>query len=814
MIEIIKKSSKKTTFKPTLQQTIKKLQQMNFKIAIISFLLCCWALPQANAQVVNFEETWQEFLSDNKISNVSKLPQPAKEETENFTKYCLMYANSRFCEGNYAAAKGFIQKIKEAGPATYSAIPGFKDKFDDLELKMQAYIDADVLWRNFLLNKSTTEAELDALDMAIRVCEKGTLAKYSYMQTHTYYCQGNVAKARERFENYTLKIVDKTSLKMEDVEGLKPEVETMRQVFKALDVLDKSWTAYMKTGISNGFDENLPEMECYSIPSMKAYILIAAKDICKNGPPMLKKIQALQKTNTHDIDAELAAKIKWLEGEVATYNGDIATLNNAWKEFVPTNNLKKLIDFELIYCEKEAQVRSHLMNGTINVCTLGKEMLGKIAAIQSEYNPTLTKETLDKLETLKQKVNMLDDDLKVLNKSWTEFIEKDTLLKINFKFEYCDKIAQIKAYTMNGLVNICSEGEKMIAKIDEVQMSYNPTLDAKTTEKLELLKKLAPQYTAAAANLTTLWKLYIKNNDTLTEPYELADFYCDKMQQVQSWVIKGNFESCINGQRYLDIIDAYQKTHGLKYDKELECRVRRLRIKVWDCRYWELVLRARKETHEERERFGPEAAALMYAELNGPELPCETTVSYYPLGNIGIKYVITTFLCQNIDLAKMGDPEYYQKIATWVDTKVLQHYCEPNMRCKEEFTIYLEGHTDGNRFSGATYKKSLAIPVGTPFQHLTNTTTNRKVTDREITTSLKNNMELGLARAWTVKNQLDFMNVPISIGAYEHPESEKGGQYRRISIELNMTNLLLDFYEKLLAKLVEESGIGTRPDEC
>ena len=29
---------------------------------------------------------------------------------------------------------------------------------------------------------------------------------------------------------------------------------------------------------------------------------------------------------------------------------------------------------------------------------------------------------------------------------------------------------------------------------------------------------------------------------------------------------------------------------------------------------------------------------------------------------------------QNIDLAKMGDPEYYQKIATWVDTEVLQHY--------------------------------------------------------------------------------------------------------------------------------------------
>ena len=75
-------------------------------------------------------------------------------------------------------------------------------------------------------------------------------------------------------------------------------------------------------------------------------------------------------------------------------------------------------------------------------------------------------------------------------------------------------------------------------------------------------------------------------------------------------------------------------------------------------------------------------------------------------------------------------------------------------------------------------------------------------------------MELGIARAWTVKSQLDFMGVPITIGAYEHPETEKGGEFRRIEIELNITNLLLDFYEKLLAKLLEESGIGERPEAC
>ena len=107
----------------------------------------------------------------------------------------------------------------------------------------------------------------------------------------------------------------------------------------------------------------------------------------------------------------------------------------------------------------------------------------------------------------------------------------------------------------------------------------------------------------------------------------------------------------------------------------------------------------------------------MKADLNSDKLPCETGVQYFPLGNIGIKYIISTYLCQEIDLAKMGDPEYYKKIATWVDTEVLAKYCEENMRCKEDFYIYLEGHSDGNAFRGARYKQSLDIPEGTPFTH-------------------------------------------------------------------------------------------------
>jgi hypothetical protein len=79
---------------------------------------------------------------------------------------------------------------------------------------------------------------------------------------------------------------------------------------------------------------------------------------------------------------------------------------------------------------------------------------------------------------------------------------------------------------------------------------------------------------------------------------------------------------------------------------------------------------------------------------------------------------------------------------------------------------------------------------------------------------LKTNMELGLGRAWTVKKQLDFIGAPVKIGAYEHPANEKGGEYRRMEVELDIPNLLLDFFEVKLKDLIEKSGIGPQPKNC
>ena len=771
----------------------------------------------SNAQLINFEKTWKAFLENNKTSNISKLPQPAISSID-FSKYCLMYANSNFCLNKVENAQRFMRKIEEIGADKYKTIPGFAERYEDLGTKIESYHTLGKIWDGYLENHQISLEKLEEVSTARRVCEKGTLAKYTQMETYAYYCMGDVEKSKDIFENYVLQIVDKTNLKISDVNGLEDEVAVFRQLFKVLPVLNPAWAEFIKTDISQGFEMEVPVLDCNGVPAIKSYILIAAADICNQGMPMLKKIKALEAKNKGNIDDEVAAKIKWLEETAASYTGDDVVLNKAWNEFTPKNTLAKELDWTLTYCDKVGQIRSYTMNGILHICEKGGEMLKTIEAYQAKYEVKLDAATEEKIEYLEEQFKAFNGDLATLNTAWKEFTPDNTLAKeLDWTLIYCDKIAQIRAYTMNGILHHCTLGEEMLGKVATVQKESKVTLDATTEQKVDTLKAMVQKTADDFKLLSSTWTTFIAENDTLAKTVDLAEVYCDKIAQVRYWTIEGHLNYCNpEGDAYVAKIDDLTKEHSLKFDKELACSIERLRNKIWNCKYWKLVLQARKETHEEREVFGPAAAKVMYTDLNGPDQPCETTVEYSAIDFIGVKYVITAYLCQNINLAKMGDPEYYKKIATWVDGKVLQKYCaSADMRCKEDFFIYLEGHSDGNRFGGARYKKSLGVPQGTPFTHFDQQgVVHNKTTDREITNSLKNNMELGIARAWTVKQQLDFMGVPISIGAFEHPVSEKGGKFRRIEIELNIPNLLLDFYELRLKTLWEDSGIGECPDTC
>ncbi len=981
----------------------------------LRFLLCLvmsiglW-MPMLQAQqLVNYEETWQEFLRNPKTSSISKLAEPDRGQVANYLKFSLMYATKYFCADDISNAKKSMKNIESMGADAMDRVDGFEERHKDLVEKMEAYYECDKQWMTYKNNKTVSKDKLESNEMAKKVCEKGTLSKYFLMTTYDYYCKADLDEARDHFENRVMKLAG-TSFDPKSVGGMQDEINTFKKSFQGLTLLKKNWAKYIETDKSPGYDYELPLIECYPVPNMKAYMLQATVDVCKYGDEMLKKIKKLQNSTTHAIPADLSDKIDWLQKEVTNNNegleeinkiwasftssekvaesakygyefpcdreadvkaqlldgyknycengatalaniekikaehkpsltsetrqkekrlkdlvdkedARVAKLNAAWKEFLPKNELKNGVNFEFEYCDIVNTIKAYIMDGAANKCAKGKQRLEDIAKARKEHNPVLDQVVLDKIDYLKTLVEKENAELTQLNAAWTKFertskvdadeeyayefpcdreadvkaqlldgykdycttgrdaldkieeikkkhspklssattakhsklkslVEKDekdskTLNAawkdfmpdnkldngINFVFEYCDIVMTIKAYIMDGISNRCAQSRQRLADIEKAREEHNPTLSGDVLGKIDILKKLVEEEDKDMADLTTAWGLFIENDkvSSWTEEYpqedtiirddiRLVDFYCDKIAQTKSWCIKGHLDPCTKGEPFLKKIQALQKEHKLKYDKELACRVQRLESKVYQCKYWKLVLEARKITHEEREVFGPASAETMRVDLNSAEQPCETAVVYEPIGYIGVKYVISTYMCQKINLAKMGDPLYYKKIATWVNTQVLTKYCEKNMRCKEDFFIYLEGHTDGNRFNGRSYDRSLGVPEGTPFTHFygknDGTVDTLQKTTRAINTKLTGNMELGIARAWTVKEQLEFMNVPIKVGAYEHPSGEKGGEFRKVDIELNITNLLLDFYEKTLDKLVKDSGIGTRPKEC
>lgn len=773
-------------------------------------------MPKA-ADAQFFEDTWQEFLKNSKASNISQLVMPNKKDAPtDYAKYCLMYATTHFCADEIKDAEAQMLEIRGMGETVYGGIAGFKDRYDDLQIKIKAYHAIEGLWTKFLDQRNVTVEEIDAVDRAKKVCEKGTLAKVFYMEAHANYCKGDIAKCRDLFNNRVLQLAEKTSFDISHLRGLPEEVKMMKELFAGLDKLEPAWKKLMETNVSPGFDTELPLMKCYPEPSIKEYILKAAVDVCKYGSEMLKKIKALQANNPHALSSDVREKIEWIEGMVGTAEADVSKLNAAWKEFMSKGKYAGELQFDFP-CNRDAQLKAYIIDGMSNICEKGQARLDDIAKLRKEHNPKMDEETANKLKEYEAKVKKMSGDLAALEKAWAEFVPNDTITSgAKFGYDYpCDKGAQIKAYIMTGLMETCTKGREMLDKAEKTQAEFNPELEQVVLDKLAKLKAKVEVNEKDLADLNAAWKMFTPQ-DTIIGEYRLVDYYCDKIAQIKSWTIKGHFSPCDQGQGYINKIDALQKKHSLTYDAELACRVTRLRIKVWDCRWWELVRQARKETHEERERFGPASAAIMKQDIHNDQ--CPPDVIYNPLGYIGIKYIIVNYLCQKEDGGKIGSADYYKKIASWVDNQVLVKYCQPNMRCKEEFFIYLEGHTDGNAFSGRTYQESLNIPMGTEFTHYIGKDTTHKKVDRQITTSLKNNMELGLARAWLMKRELLTMNafagVPITIGAYEHPATEKGGTYRRIEIELNMTNLLLDYYEKRLKELHVASGIGERPKEC
>ena len=471
------------------------------------FLISTSAFAQAGTG--NFDETWNEFLENNKISNMSALLKPNKTyEIQDYAKYLLMNTNSNFCQSEVELAADLMAEIQEIDPRVPQSIPGYVGKMTELESRMEAYHFMDAIWMRFLDTREVSISELEAVEAAKTSCEKRTLAKYSYMTAYYHFCEGDIAKSKDIFENRTLRLAEKTSLRIQDVEGLPEEVSKMKTLYLDMAQLDVAWNSYVQTGVSPGFPKELPLFPCNPIPTIKELVLKGVLDVCNTAPEMLERIKQLQAQSGVVLEGDIEAKVAEMEAAIARKNADVEVLNVAWEDFIVDNKVR---------------------------------YMGR------------------------------------------------------YGYEYCTKEPLVRAYIMDGFAYVCEMGEDMLQRIDELQQRDLTPLEPITMIKINELAALTEEYRANGMKIEGIWDRFVAQGDQLYQDYQSEDAYCDNIHQVKDWTMKGLSGTCEEGILYLEQIEEFQRNFDFDFFAELECRVQRLRLKVWTCRYDGLMKLAKVE---------------------------------------------------------------------------------------------------------------------------------------------------------------------------------------------------------------------------
>jgi len=443
---------------------------------ILGLISCIFFISTSvQAQTANFDETWKEFLENNKISNMSELPRPDKNYKKlAWAKYLLMNTNTSFCQSDVKGAEILMAEIQSLDPEMHKAIPGFVKKKDELSTKIKAFYSMDKIWKRFLKTREVSEEELEAVAGAKTSCEKKTLAKYSYMTAYYHLCQGDIDKSRTIFQTRTLRLAEKTSLRVKDVEGLASEVANMKKLYKNMAKLETVWRDYVKTGESQGFGIELPFFPCYPIPTIKAMVLNGAMDLCNTGPTMVEKIKELQTESGVVLKGDVLAKVKDLKSSIGKNKRKLAALDKAWAAFIPDNEVKHFGKYGYEYCDKESLIRAYIMDGFAFVCEMADEVLEKIDALQAEEVTELDEVTMTKINEL---VTLKEDNqynAVIISDIWGKFVSQGDQLSDGYESAefYCDNIDQVKDWAMQGLIGSCEDGVQYLELIEDFQNRF------------------------------------------------------------------------------------------------------------------------------------------------------------------------------------------------------------------------------------------------------------------------------------------------------------------------------------------------------
>ena len=119
-----------------------------------------------------------------------------------------------------------------------------------------------------------------------------------------------------------------------------------------------------------------------------------------------------------------------------------------------------------------------------------------------------------------------------------------------------------------------------------------------------------------------MWGFFVANDDQLLQDYTSTDRYCDHVQEVKDWTMRGLTTSCENAPGYLELIDEFSANFEFEFFPELECRIQKLRIRIWECRHQLLRDLAEAEAAASAQDAAARLAELM-VEYEMPERPAE-----------------------------------------------------------------------------------------------------------------------------------------------------------------------------------------------
>ncbi|MGH1334924.1 MAG: hypothetical protein ACRBFS_02275 [Aureispira sp.] len=538
------------------------------RLLYLSFFLLV-GTNMAHAQFVNMEETWQEFLVNEKTSNISQLPKPEKTQPTNYIKYSLIYANTYLCGDNIDEADKMIQEIEAMGKDIRDRVPGFEERYQGLKKNIEAYKNLDPLWKKFKSDKTSVSREtVQKYPEASKICERGTLTKYFYMIAHDYLCEKDLYQARDIYDTKIKRLVA-TTFNPHDIEGLGEEVDKMAQYWTAMDEMEPAWEAFDATGISPGMNAEMPVYRCYILPNIKTYILKANYDICTQGAPLLSKIKALRRQSKEPLPSAITAHIEDIERQVKAIRTDLVVLNTYWKKFLSTGKVPSDAAYKYEFkCDREAEVKAQLLDGLTHVCEKGAEALKNIANIRREHRPELSNETQAKLKALKAVVTASSGDVSVLQEAWEDFLPDSKLSKdYALAFDYCEKIAQLQAHIIEGTVKACEKGTDQLEAIDDLLVEYDINVDAVTQEKLDALKAKVEKIADRQVVINQAWDHFMKTGKVSNDYEYDYEYPCNRVLDVRAALLDGYTNPCLSGKYGLGEVDKVIQKHQPTLDK-------------------------------------------------------------------------------------------------------------------------------------------------------------------------------------------------------------------------------------------------------